>query len=149
MSLLPDLIFEKLWVPVSLMIELETRNLLEVFLGDDSYEVTEALVRLCHEFDTRIQESEAFGTDLLVDEVEATDGEMPSRLHACGTVVFSKRISAPSTLFWRVLSLADQTFWVDLIRFKDAIGRHFGHEFDEVSCVIVVLINEDSQFGWN
>lgn len=57
MLLLPYLIFEVLWVSVSLMVELKTRNLLEIFLGNDGHEVAEALVRLCHEFDTRIQES--------------------------------------------------------------------------------------------
>lgn len=149
MPLLPYLILSILRVSVRLMVELKTRNLLEAFLGDDGREIAEALVGLRHEFDASMQEEEAFGIDFLIAEMEATDGELPSCLQACGTIVFSKRISAPNTLLWRVLSLTDGAFRMDSVRFKDTIRGRFGHELDEISRVIVILVDNDSQFGWN
>lgn len=110
MSLLPNLIFQISWMPVSLMVELETRDLLQVSLRDDDHEIAKALVGLCHKSDTLIQESEAFGVDFLVDKMEATDGELPSCLQACGAIESPKSISASDTLLWRVLSLTDRDF---------------------------------------
>lgn len=81
---------------------------------------------------------------MLVDEMEATDGEMPSCLHACGAIVFSQKLSTSNSLFWHVLSLAGRTFRVDYVRVENAIGRQCWHELGEMDRVIVILVDEDS-----
>lgn len=53
-----------------LNIELESGNVLEIFLGNDSQEINKAIGRLCHDPDAGIEEGDAFAIYLFIGQMQ-------------------------------------------------------------------------------
>jgi hypothetical protein len=124
------------------MVEVNAFDELKIRYRDDREEILESSGRLGEDSDALVKHRPALTMDLLVNQMETTDGEFPTCLHSFEEIELSKHLARPYTPDWSVFVILTVFELIDGqgMRINDSVIRISGHELNHPRGVVVVMV---------